>query len=69
MKYILVYDVDGYPDEGGGTQCEEFDSGEALDKRVEEIYQEGHTLMLAGQLKEIKYKTIEKVTKVVVRDE
>ena len=67
MKYILVYFVNGYCEEGGGDQVEFLEDSEHLDKRVEEILMDGHELIAAGELKEYKYKTVE-VIKKVVRD-
>lgn len=65
MKYILVFSVDGYPDDGGGLYSDIFEDIGSLDKRVEEIMIEGHTLIAAGQYIEYKYKVTEVVKKVV----
>lgn len=64
MKYILVYEVDDYPEMGGGTKYEDFDTIEALDKRVEEIYN-CHAITAVGELKPFTYKEVETVTKIV----
>jgi len=63
VKYILVYEIDDYPDNGGGTKYEEFNTVEALDKRVIEIYN-FHDITIAGKVEEFKYKPVETVTKI-----
>lgn len=64
MTYILVYNVDEYPEMGGGIQFESFETPEALDKRVEKIYN-SHDILAAGELTEYTYKEVETVTKII----
>jgi len=65
MKYILVYDVNGYPEEGGGTYYEEFDTIQSLDNRVSEIMTDKqNTLVAAGEFKPYEYKAVEYITKI-----
>jgi hypothetical protein len=64
-KFIVVYEVNDYPDCGGGTYYEEFASDELLDKRVSEIVlDKRNSLTVAGELKTYEYKAVEYVTKV-----
>jgi len=65
MKYILVYDVSGYPEEGGGTYYEDFESVESLDKRVSQIMTDKqNSLVAAGEFKPYEYKAVEYITKI-----
>lgn len=65
MKYILIYDIDEYPEMGGGLQVDFAETATILDEMVEKIMQEGHTLIAAGELNEYTYKTVEVIKKVV----
>jgi len=62
VKYILVYNINDYPEMGGGLQYEEFKTDVELDKKVLEIYN-FHDIIVAGKVEEFKYKEVETVTK------
>ncbi len=68
-KYILVYQLAGYPETGGGTYFEEFgDEENNLHKRVEalvKLNKDDITIITAGFLQvEYRYKTIEYAVRV-----
>ena len=63
-KYILVYEIDDYPDCGGGTQVEFFEANaeQEMHKRVNELAStdERISIITAGFLKtEYEYKPVE----------
>ncbi len=63
-KYILVYELGGYPDEGGGMYAQEFGMDErSMHETVEELvktHKDNLTIVYAGFLQtEYKYKTVE----------
>lgn len=62
-KYILVYNVNEYPDMGGGIHFEDFETEQELDKRVSEVMPE-HEIFAVGELKAFEYKAIDWITKV-----
>jgi len=50
-KYILVYDIDRYPDEGGGVQYEKFENETALHETVNSLatqYKDKFSVIVAG---------------------
>jgi hypothetical protein len=61
--YILLYDVDDYPDNGGGLHFMEFETIERLDEEVEAIYNT-HKIILAGKVERYTYNPIEIITKI-----
>lgn len=61
--FILVYNVDDYPEMGGGIQYEEFETSAELDNRVSEIYN-ADNILAVGKLDRYSYKVVEIVTKV-----
>lgn len=62
-NFILVYFDDDYPEMGGGTKFERFETVEELDARVMDIYNQ-HDILLAGKVEEFQYKEVETVTKI-----
>jgi len=69
-KYILIYELDGFPEEGGGLYLDEFGMNEQdMHKRVQELITEHKseiTITLAGFMtSEWKYKVVE-YAKVVI---
>jgi hypothetical protein len=63
-KYILVYTLGGYPEEGGGTYTQEFGMEERkMHEEVEELvktHKNNLTIVYAGFLQtEYKYEAIE----------
>jgi hypothetical protein len=63
-KYILVYEIDDYPDFGGGTQVEFFEANaeQEMHKRVNELAStdERISIITAGFLQtEYEYKPVE----------
>lgn len=37
MSYLLIYEINDYPDDGGGTQVEEFETSTAMTARASEL--------------------------------
>lgn len=68
-KYILVYELGGYPDEGGGIHTEEFGTDdkkmhEAVEAHVK-THRDNFKVIYAGFLQvEYKYETVEYAVKV-----
>lgn len=63
-KYILVYELGGYTEEGGGMYAKEFGMEEdKMHERVEElvkVHKDNVTVVYAGFLQiEYKYETVE----------
>ena len=61
-KYILVYEIDDYPEMGGGTEVEFFEEEQKLHERVNELASndERVSITTAGFLSvEYDYKPIE----------
>lgn len=65
-KYILVYELAGYPEEGGGTYAEEFGmEDQEMHSRVNELANEnsGFSVVFAGFLQtEYEYEPVNIVT-------
>lgn len=62
-KYILVTYINDYWENGGGLQFDRFKTIEELDAFVQEKYN-FREILLAGEVREIKYEEVEIVTKV-----
>ena len=68
-KYILVYELGGYPEEGGGMYAKEFGIEEhKMHKEVDELlkkHKDNLTIVYAGFLQvEFKYEPIEYAVRV-----
>lgn len=72
MKYILTYDINDYPGNGGGTYVEEFiTQKEMLLYLNEEILSWGERIAnISGYevLKEIEFEPVERVTEYKIKD-
>jgi hypothetical protein len=71
-RYILVYKLGGYPEDGGGTYAQEFGMEEnKMHETVEELvktHMDNFTIIYAGFLKkEYKYETVKYAIRVEPR--
>lgn len=62
-KFILVYEVDEYPENGGGICYEEYASADKLDEAVIKIWNY-HKVLFAGEGLMYTYRPVETVTKI-----
>lgn len=64
-KYILAWEVNDYPDNGGGIEVQKFDNDELLLEKVNEIKQDKRIEIIFCYkiAEEIKFKAVEKVTR------
>lgn len=63
--YILIWNINDYPDMGGGTEYEFFENIEQTEEKVNELTKDSRiTISFCGHLKdEIKFKPVEKITR------
>lgn len=66
MKYVLVYEVQDYPELGGGTTIEEFEDDQDMHKRVNDLNKQNSERYTSFQglcvTTEYEYKAAEIVT-------
>ena len=63
--YVLIWDINDYPENGGGTEYELLENISEVEKKVNEITRDPRIIILfCGHLRdEIKFKAVEKVTR------
>jgi hypothetical protein len=64
--YILIWDINDYPDNGGGTEYDLFENISDVEKKVNELTEDTRDISISfcGRLREeIKFKAVEKVTR------
>lgn len=62
--YLLVYNMNDYPDSGGGLYMDRFSTIEELDKKVNEVAANGDDIDFAGRIfEEYEYKPVQHITK------
>jgi hypothetical protein len=63
-QFILVWTVNDYPDNGGGTEYELYDNIQQVTNKVNELAQDKRmAVAFCGHLRdEVKFKPVEKIT-------
>ena len=63
--YILIWSINDYPEIGGGTEYDLFESVSEVEKKVNELTQDKRiSISFCGHLRdEIKFKAVETVTR------
>ncbi len=64
-KYIIIWDVNDYPDMGGGVNFELFENIKQVENKVNDLMKDSKTVIsFCGKITdEIKFKPVEKIIK------